>query len=50
MGKVVASDPFSAFDKDKIKSVLKEEEEKETYSYEKDNVGGLNEEDFDKLV
>jgi len=50
MGKVVASDPFSAFDKEKIKTILKEEEEKETYSYEKDNVGGLNEEDFDKLV
>jgi organic radical activating enzyme len=50
MGKVVAADPFSAFDKEKVKQMLKEEDEKEVYSYEKDNIGGLGEEDFEKLV
>lgn len=50
MSKVVELDPFSAIDKDKIKIVLKEEDEKEVYLFEKDNVAGLSEEDFDKLV
>ena len=50
MGKVVGADPFSPFDKEKVKQLLKEEDEKEVYSYEKDNIGGLGEEDFEKLV
>jgi hypothetical protein len=50
MAAVVVADPFSAFDREKVKGTLKEEEEKEVYSYEKDNIGGLSEEDFDKLV
>eukprot|EP00347_Sterkiella_histriomuscorum_P023011 403336298 len=50
LSKVVDLDPFSAIDKEKVKQVLKDEEEKETYVFEKDNVAGLNEEDFDKLV
>jgi hypothetical protein len=50
MGRIVISDPFSAFDKEKVKQNLKEEDEKEVYSYEKDNIGGLSEEDFEKLV
>lgn len=50
MGKVVGADPFSLFDKEKVKQLLKEEDEKEVYSYEKDNIGGLGEEDFEKLV
>jgi len=50
MAKVVELDPFSLIDKDRIKALLKEEEEKETYIYEKDNVAGLSEEDFDRLV
>ena len=50
MAKVVVADPFSAFDKERVKNILKEEDEKEVYSYEKDNIGGLSEEDFDKLV
>ena len=29
---------------------MKEEDEKEVYSFEKDNIGGLSEEDFEKLV
>ena len=36
MSKIVDLDPFSNIDKEKIKVVLKEEEEKETYNYEKD--------------
>lgn len=50
MSRVVLADPYSAFDREKIKGVLKEEDEQETYSYEKDNIGGLNEEEFEKLV
>jgi hypothetical protein len=48
--KIVAADPFSAFDKENVKQQIKEEDEKEEYSYEKDNIGGLSEEDFEKLV
>ena len=47
---MVASDPFAAFDKEKVKTAIKEDDEKEVYSYERDNVGGLSEEDFEKLV
>lgn len=50
MAKVVTLDPFSGIDKEKIKVILKEEEEKEQYNFEKDNIAGLGEEDFDKLV
>jgi hypothetical protein len=50
MSKVIAADPFAAFDRERVKNILKEEDEKEVYSYEKDNIGGLTEEDFDKLV
>lgn len=38
---MVDLDPFAMIDKDKIKVILKEEEEKEIYLYEKDNVAGL---------
>mmetsp|Transcript_23312 Transcript_23312/g.22930 ORF Transcript_23312/g.22930 Transcript_23312/m.22930 type:complete len:325 (-) Transcript_23312:756-1730(-) len=50
LSKVVELDPFSSVDKDMIKQSLKEEEDIETYSYEKDNLGGLSEPDFDLLV
>jgi len=50
MSRVVELDPFASIDKEKIKLLLKEEEEKEIYVFEKDNVAGLNEEDFDRLV
>ena len=50
MRQVVGADPFSAFDKERVKQVLKEEDEKEVYTYEKDNVGNLSEDDFEKLV
>jgi hypothetical protein len=50
MGKVVDTDPFSKIDKERIKVNLKEEDEKEVYNYERDNVAGLGEEDFAKLV
>jgi len=33
-----------------VKEILKEEEERETYDFEKDNIAGLNEEEFDKMV
>jgi hypothetical protein len=48
---VVELDPFSAVDKGRIKEVLKEEDEREEYNYEKDNqINGLAEEDFGRLV
>jgi hypothetical protein len=50
LSKIIGADPFSAFDKEAVKNSLKEEEEQEVYSYEKDNFGGLSEEDFEKLV
>ena len=50
MSKIVPLDPFLTIDKDKVKATLKEEEDKEAYSYEKDNISGLSEEDFEKLV
>jgi hypothetical protein len=41
MARVVELDPFSSIDKEKIKGLLKEEDEKETYNYEKDNVANF---------
>ena len=48
--RVVGADPFSPYDKERVKQLLKEEEEKEVYSYEKDRIGDISEDDFDKLV
>ena len=50
MGRVVELDPFSNIDKEKIKQVLKEDEEKESYNFEKDAFANFSEEDFDRLV
>jgi len=33
-----------------VKAIIKDDEEKEVYSYERDNVAGLSEDDFDRLV
>ena len=50
MSRIILADPYSAFDREKVKTNLKEEDEQETYSYEKDNIGGLNEEEFEKII
>ena len=50
MSRIVELDPFSQIDRDRVKGILKEEEEKEVYAYERDNIAGLSEEDFDRLV
>jgi hypothetical protein len=51
MSKVVELDPYSGLDKGRIKEILKEEDEREEYNYEKDNqITGLGEEDFGRLV
>jgi hypothetical protein len=42
MSRIILADPYSAFDREKVKINLKEEDEQETYSFEKDNIG-LNE-------
>jgi hypothetical protein len=47
---IVEVDPFSTVDKDRVKEIMKEEDEKENFDFEKDNVVGLAEDDFDRLV
>jgi hypothetical protein len=37
MAAVVELDPFSAVDKGRIKDILKEEDDKEEFNYERDN-------------
>lgn len=50
MNKIIDLDPFSQIDKEQIKVLLKEDEEKEVYNFDRDNIAGLGEEDFDRLV
>lgn len=51
MAAIVMLDPFSAVDTGRIKEVLKAEDEKEEYDFERDNqINGLNEDDFGRLV
>lgn len=47
---VVELDPFSVVDKNQITKQIQDEDEVEQFDYEKDNVGNLNPDDFDKLV
>jgi len=47
---LVILDPFSKADRSRIKEIVKEEEEKEYYDFEKDNFAGMTKEDFDKLI
>lgn len=50
MARVVELDPFAETDKERIKTQVKDEEDKEVYNFERDNTANLNEEDFDRLV
>lgn len=50
MARIIPADPYAAFDREKVKALIKEEDEKEVYSFEKDNIAGLSEEDFEELV
>lgn len=51
MAAVVELDPYSAVDKARIKEMLKEEDDKEEFNYERDNqINNLSEEDFLRLV
>lgn len=50
MRNVIDLDPFCAIDKSRIKEILKEEDDREHYDYDKDNVAGLGEDDFRRLV
>jgi len=51
MSKIIELDPYSGVDKTRVKEILKEENEREEYSYEKDNqIANLAEEDFGRLV
>lgn len=47
---IIDIDPFSGIDKNRVKEILKEEEELEQYDFEKDNVAGLEEDQFERLV
>jgi hypothetical protein len=47
---IVDLDPFNGVDKNRVKEVLKEEDDREQYEYERDNVAGLSEDDFRRLV
>ena len=51
MANIVELDPYSGVDKTRVKDILKEEDEKEEYNYERDNqINNLTEEDFLRLV
>jgi hypothetical protein len=47
---IVDLDPFNGVDKARVKEILKEEDDREQYDYERDNVAGLSEDDFRRLV
>lgn len=47
---IVDLDPFNAVDMSRVKEILKEKDDREQYDYERDNVAGLSEEDFERLV
>jgi hypothetical protein len=47
---IVDIDPFSGVDKERVKDILKEEDEREEFDFEKDNSPGLTEDDFERLV
>lgn len=47
---IVGLDPFSQIDRNRVKEIIKEEDDREQYDYEKDNVAGLGEDDFRRLV
>lgn len=47
---IVDLDPFSGVDMDRVKELLKEEDEREQYDFERDNVAQLSEEAFERLV
>lgn len=50
LAQVVELDPFEKIDKARIDEILASMDEKETYDFEKNDIGGLNEDDFEKLV
>ena len=47
---IVDLDPFSGLDKERVKKIIAEEEEKEIFDFEKDNVAGLTYEEFERLI
>ena len=47
---IVELDPFAVVDKARVKEILKEEDDREHYDYDRDNVAGLGEDDFERLV
>jgi hypothetical protein len=49
MQNIIELDPFSGIDKNLIKEILKEEDEREHYT-KADKIGDLIDEDWDKLV
>jgi len=47
---IIDLDPFNQTDKNRVKEILKDEDDREHYDYDKDNVAGLGEDDFRRLV
>ena len=47
---IVELDPFTGVDRNRVKQILKDDDEREQFDFEKDNVTGLSEEDFERLV
>lgn len=51
MSKIIELDPYNGVDKARVKELIKEENEREEYDYERDNqIANLAEEDFGGLV
>jgi len=47
---IIDLDPFSGIDKERIRKQIREEDDREIFDFDKDNVGGLNEDEFERLV
>lgn len=44
---IIDLDPFCVVDKSRVKEILKEEDDQENYDYERDNVAGLQPDEFE---
>jgi len=47
---IVELDPFSTVDRNRVKKIIQDEEEKEIFDFEKDNINPLTEGAFERLV
>jgi len=47
---IVDLDPFAGIDREHIKKQIKDDDEREMFDHEKDNVAGLTEDEFERLI